>query len=207
MFGLDDLIAGWSSGASLAVVVLVAALLGARHATDPDHLAAVGALVAAGRRKAAARLGLVWGLGHALTLVAVGAPVVLCGAVLPDAVLHGAETLIAVVIIVLAARLLLRRGAPARTPLAAFGVGVVHGVGGSAGVGLLLVAAIPSTSLALAALATLAGCTALSMAAITHGLGGALARHAPATPLLGAASLLFGCWYGAAAWSLAPYPF
>ncbi len=28
-----------------------------------------------------------------------------------------------------------------------------------------------------------------------------------AAPLLGAASLAFGLWYAAAAWSLAPYPF
>ena len=40
MFGLDDWIAGLSDGASLLVVLLVAALLGLRHATDPDHIAA-----------------------------------------------------------------------------------------------------------------------------------------------------------------------
>jgi high-affinity nickel-transport protein len=207
MLGLDDVIAGWSGGGSILAVVVVAALLGARHATDPDHLAAVGALVATGGRGEAARLGLVWGLGHALTLVLVGVPILLFGAVLPDAVLRSAETVIAAVIVLLAVRVLLRRTARARTPVAAFGIGLVHGVGGSAGVGLLLVAAIPSTQLALVALVTLAACTAASMTAVTHGLGGALARRAPAAPLLGAASLLFGCWYAAAAWSLAPYPF
>ena len=35
MFGLDDWIAGMSDGGSIAVVVLVAMLLGLRHATDP----------------------------------------------------------------------------------------------------------------------------------------------------------------------------
>ena len=44
MFGLDDLIASWTDGTSLVLVALVAVLLGLRHATDPDHLAAVGAL-------------------------------------------------------------------------------------------------------------------------------------------------------------------
>ena len=46
------------------------ALLGLRHATDPDHLAAVTSLVAGGRERAtraAAKLGLCWGLGHATT--------------------------------------------------------------------------------------------------------------------------------------------
>ena len=73
MFGLDDWIAGLSEGGSVLVVVLVATLLGLRHATDPDHLAAVTALVASGREQAArsaARLGAWWGLGHAVTLLA-----------------------------------------------------------------------------------------------------------------------------------------
>ena len=60
MFGLDDWIAGLSDGGSVLVVVLVATLLGLRHATDPDHIAAVTTLVASGRERAtrsAARLG------------------------------------------------------------------------------------------------------------------------------------------------------
>ena len=73
MFGLDDAIAHLSAGGSVLVVILVAALLGLRHATDPDHIAAVTTLVASGEERAsraAARLGAFWGLGHALTLVA-----------------------------------------------------------------------------------------------------------------------------------------
>ena len=46
MFGLDDWIAGLSDSGSVLVVVLVATLLGLRHATDPDHIAAVTTLVA-----------------------------------------------------------------------------------------------------------------------------------------------------------------
>ena len=63
MFGLDDWIAGLSDGGSIAVVVAVAVLLGLRHATDPDHIAAVTTLVASGRERAtgaAARLGAWW---------------------------------------------------------------------------------------------------------------------------------------------------
>ena len=70
MFGLDDWLAGLSQGGSVLVVVLVATLLGLRHATDPDHIAAVTTLVASGRERAtrsAARLGAWWGLGHAVT--------------------------------------------------------------------------------------------------------------------------------------------
>ena len=53
MFGLDTWIAHFSDGATLVLVVVVAVVLGLRHATDPDHLAAVTTLVAAGRDRAA----------------------------------------------------------------------------------------------------------------------------------------------------------
>ena len=61
MFGLDDWIASFSDGATLAVVAAVAVVLGLRHASDPDHLAAVSTLIAGTRERAAgaaARLGL-----------------------------------------------------------------------------------------------------------------------------------------------------
>ena len=76
MFGLDDRIAAFSNGGSVWIVLAVAVLLGLRHATDPDHLAAVSALVAGGRERAtrrAGRLGLAWGLGHAADAVRVRA--------------------------------------------------------------------------------------------------------------------------------------
>ena len=68
-------------------------LLGLRHATDPDHLAAVTTLIASGRDRTkplAARLGLLWGLGHATSLFAFGLPIVLFKAYLPEAVQQGA---------------------------------------------------------------------------------------------------------------------
>jgi hypothetical protein len=49
MFGLDERIAASSYGASFWIVLTVAVLLGLRHATDPDHLAAVTTLVASGK--------------------------------------------------------------------------------------------------------------------------------------------------------------
>src|SRR5438046_3034638 len=66
MFGLDNWIAGLSSGTSFAVVLLVAVLLGLRHATDPDHMAAVTTLITSGKERAArsaARLGGLVGAG------------------------------------------------------------------------------------------------------------------------------------------------
>ena len=77
MFGLDEKIAGFSNGTTLLVVVGVSILLGLRHASDPDHLAAVTTLIASSRERAArraARLGLAWGLGHATSLFVFGLP-------------------------------------------------------------------------------------------------------------------------------------
>ena len=53
MFGLDNWIAHFSDGTTLALVVVVAIVLGLRHAGDPDHLAAVTTLIATGRDRAA----------------------------------------------------------------------------------------------------------------------------------------------------------
>jgi high-affinity nickel permease len=235
MFGLDDRIAHLSSGGSVAVVLVVAALLGLRHATDPDHVAAVTTLVASSREQAtrrAARLGAFWGLGHALTLLVGGIPVLLFERYLPEPLQRSAETAVAALIVFLAVRLLIRwrsgyfhahahaHGPEAhdhrhqvRTPLGAFGIGLVHGLGGSAGVAVLLLAAIPSRSVAILSLVVLALFTAVSMTIVTTGFGRSLVSatvqrgFAVVAPGLGALSLAFGVWYAAAAWALAPYPF
>lgn len=99
----------WSGGGGLAVVLLVALLLGLRHASDPDHLAAVSTLIASnpddGTRRAG-RLGLAWGAGHAVTLAAFGLPIVLMQAYLPDIAQRAAEALVGLMIMFLALRLL-----------------------------------------------------------------------------------------------------
>ena len=220
MFGLDDKIAGFSDGTTLVVVVGVSILLGLRHASDPDHVAAVTTLMASGRERAsrgAAKLGLAWGLGHATTLFVFGLPVVLFTAYLPEWVQAGTETGVGAVIVALALVLLVRwrrgafcRGAhvhSTRTRLQAYGIGLVHGMGGTAGIGLLLLATIQSHLLAVVALALFAVCTAVSMALLSFGLGVALSR-APVdriAPVLGVASLAFGVWYALGAQGVVPY--
>lgn len=111
MFGLDDWVAGFSDGTTLLVVALVALVLGLRHATDPDHLAAVTTLIAGAEEratKAAARLGAAWGLGHATSLFAFGVPIVLFKTYLPERVQQGAETAVGILIAGLAIWLLVR---------------------------------------------------------------------------------------------------
>ena len=62
-------------------------------------------------------------------------------------------------------------GTPYARPAGALGVGLVHGMGGSAGVGVLLLAAIPSETVAVASLLLLALFTAVSMTVVTVGFG------------------------------------
>jgi ABC-type nickel/cobalt efflux system permease component RcnA len=225
----------------LAVVLAVALGLGLRHASDPDHLAAVSTLIASepedGTRWAG-RLGLAWGLGHATTLTLFGLPIVLFHAFLPDTVQRGAEALVGLMIMFLAARLLVRwrrghfhahahrhgstehrhlhphedHGARhdhthqpearlGRSPVQAFGIGMVHGMGGSAGVGVLLLATIPDRAAAVGALMVLAVGTAVSMAALSSAFGYAITRGPVLRPMLatapamGVLTLAFGGWY------------
>jgi cytochrome c biogenesis protein CcdA len=229
MFGLDDKIASFSDGTTLLIVAGVAILLGLRHASDPDHLAAVTTLIASGRERAArraARLGLAWGLGHATSLFVFGLPVVLYSAYLPEAVQRAAETTVGFLIVVLAVLLLARWRRGMFSPTAhvhphrrtrgsrgAYAIGLVHGMGGSAGVGLLLLAAIHDHVLAVTALGLFAACTALSMAVLSTGFGFTLgarrvrsAFHSIA-PALGTASLAFGVWYALGAQGVVPYVF
>ena len=251
MFGLDAYLTGLSDGVSLVVILGVAILLGLRHATDPDHLVAVTTLFASGRertRRAAGALGLSWGLGHATSLFAFGLPVVVFHAYLPERVQQGAEVMIGLVIVALAAWLLMRwrsglfhvhvhdhdeafhahvhahaeqpqpphphDAAPrVRTRLQAYGIGLVHGLGGSAGVGVLLLAMIHDRAIAVAAMALFAVFTALSMAVASLGFGVTLSSARVSrsfhrlVPVISCASLAFGAWYALGALELAPYYF
>ena len=240
MFGLDDFLASYSDGATVVLVLFVAVLLGLRHATDPDHLAAMATLIASTEQRArdAGRLGLAWGAGHALMLFALGVPIVLYSAYLPEPVQQGAETAIGFLIAGLAVWLLFRwrRGAfhahahahgprshahlhshrttphehpRTRTPRGAFAVGLLHGIGGSAGVGILLVSTIDGKLLALVALAILAIFTAVSMTLLTAGFGLSVTNRSIGrlAPALGVASLAFGLWYAMGAQNLLPYYF
>jgi hypothetical protein len=210
---LDETVSRLSEGAPLPVALLLAALLGLRHATDPDHLMAVTSLVAAdgAGTRAATRLGALWGIGHASTLLVIGLPLILLGATVPEWLGSGAETLVGLVIAALAVRVLLRwwrRDRPhahddrLRTPRQALAIGALHGLAGTGAVVLLLIAAIPDPVAASAALAAFAPLSAVSMAVCTSGFAWTLTRPSVQSfsdtyllPVLGAGGLLFGGAY------------
>jgi high-affinity nickel-transport protein len=72
---------------NLLTVVGVGFLLGIRHATDPDHVIAVTTIVSRQRSiRHAGLIGILWGLGHTITILFVGAAIILFNLVIPPRV-------------------------------------------------------------------------------------------------------------------------
>ncbi len=89
------------------MLILTAFVLGMRHALDPDHLVAVSTLVAEQRRIwPAARLGLLWGLGHLLPIAALGLPLVALRLHLPETWEHSVDLGVGVLLVLLGLRTL-----------------------------------------------------------------------------------------------------
>jgi high-affinity nickel-transport protein len=87
---------------SLLAVTMLGFFLGMRHATDPDHVIAVTTIVSRhGSPSRAAVIGILWGLGHTLTMLVVGACIVLLGWVIPPRVGLSLELSVGVMLIVL----------------------------------------------------------------------------------------------------------
>jgi hypothetical protein len=83
-------------------IALLGLLLGMRHATDPDHVIAVTTILSRERRlKTAARIGVVWGLGHTLTVLLVGAAIIVFKIAIPTRLGLAMEFAVAVVLILL----------------------------------------------------------------------------------------------------------
>jgi hypothetical protein len=65
-------------------ILAIGFLLGMRHATDPDHVIAVSTIVSRERSiPKAALIGILWGCGHTITIVAVGAAIITFGLAIP----------------------------------------------------------------------------------------------------------------------------
>ena len=63
---------------NLLSIIALGFFLGMRHATDPDHVIAVTTIVARQRSiRHAALIGILWGLGHTITILVVGSTIIL----------------------------------------------------------------------------------------------------------------------------------
>src|SRR5271154_4764927 len=68
-------------------ILAIGFVLGMRHATDPDHVIAVSTIVSRERSIVkAALIGILWGVGHTLTILLVGAGIILFGLAIPTRV-------------------------------------------------------------------------------------------------------------------------
>jgi high-affinity nickel-transport protein len=190
----------------LLSVTALGFLLGMRHATDPDHVVAVTTIVSQQRSLSrAARTGVLWGIGHTVTILLVGGAIIVLKvqlSAIPPRVGLTLEFAVAVMLVVLG--LLTLAGGERRVadstarPLT---VGFVHGLAGSAAVATLpQVALIPNPMWALAYLGVFGLGTIVGMLLITASIAApsllAVHRFAAMNRTLrvasGVASIVFG---------------
>ena len=87
---------------NLAAILIVGFLLGMRHATDADHIVAVSTIVSRQRSmRAAIPIGVLWGLGHTLTILVFGGAIIAFGLMIPPRLGLGMELLVAAMLVVL----------------------------------------------------------------------------------------------------------
>lgn len=182
------------------------AIVGVRHALEPDHFAAVATLIGGERSSLrAAFLGIYWGLGHTLAIVIAGTAFVLLQAEMPVRGSSVVDLLVSVMLMALGVRAILqaaRSGAEDKTPLqrqtsGAQGqvgvrehlrigawtlalrpllVGAIHGLAGSGALTALVLTTLPSSASRFAYVVLFGVGSTLSMAAMSGLLGWPLAR-------------------------------
>jgi high-affinity nickel-transport protein len=178
-------------------VWLLGVVLGMRHALEPDHLAAVSTLISDERsRFRGVLLGASWGLGHTLSLFAVGCALAVLQVELPQRVGDGFELGVALMLIFLGVRAIRRsfqrgadgavvahrHGATTHSHAASVGhvhlgrwamatrpliIGLVHGLAGSGALTALVVAELPTTGARLLYIALFGLGSVLGMAVLS----------------------------------------
>jgi nitrile hydratase accessory protein len=202
--------AGFAASAGLGT------LLGMRHALEPDHLAALSTLLTGERSvRKAAWLGVYWGIGHTLTLLAAGTLLVVLRAEVPARTSDFLAFAVALLLVGFGFRAIYPSGGPApagpthshvhvvasrsssagswtlaRRPLL---VGAVHGLAGSGALTALVMATIPSMAARLVYLALFGIGSTLGMAALSGLLGWPIARVGTHGVVARAVSLTVGC--------------
>lgn len=176
---------------SLTGALAAGAILGARHALETDHVAAIATLVEEDGGWTSL-VGASWGVGHSVPIVALGLLFVALGIRLPERITGAFEAVVGAILVLLGARMLWRlvagnvgvethehdHGAHSHVRFGSlsvgsghdhvdsesFLVGVVHGFAGS---GALVVALVASTPSVVAALWFLAGFSVVSVVTMT----------------------------------------
>jgi high-affinity nickel-transport protein len=86
----------------LVSLLLLGFFLGMRHATDADHVIAIATIVSRQRTlRGSVLIGAAWGIGHTLTILAVGSAIILFGVVIPARVGLAMELAVGVMLVIL----------------------------------------------------------------------------------------------------------
>jgi len=168
---------------SFLAILVLGFFLGMRHATDPDHVIAITTIVTRQRGVGKAGLiGVLWGLGHTLTIFVVGAAIILLRVEIPPRAGLTMELAVGLMLILLGVLNLSgvlrwfheRFGGQSRPEsLGAYHtwrplvIGIVHGLAGSAAVALLVMATITNPWWATGYLLVFGGGTIAGMMLIT----------------------------------------
>jgi hypothetical protein len=198
-------------------------LLGMRHALEPDHLAAVSTLVTRERSGyKAALVGACWGIGHSLSLLVVGAVLILLRAEMTSRVSDAFELCVALMLVGLGWRAIYqaaRQGpagpahvhhhghvvhahaaVPAHVHIGRWTlarrpllVGAVHGLAGSGALTALVLTTLPSTAARITYISLFGLGSTIGMAALSGLLGWPLARIGMNQGVARAMSLIVGC--------------
>ena len=93
----------------MASILFLGFFIGMLHALEADHVAAV-ASIASGEKsvRGIVRHGVVWGMGHTLTLLAFGGGAVVLGAAMPESMARSLETAVGFMLIFLGGHVLYR---------------------------------------------------------------------------------------------------
>lgn len=198
-------------------------LLGMRHALEPDHVAAVSTMVSRERNGfRAAWLGLCWGIGHTVSLMIVGAGLMVFRAEMPESFTNLFELGVALMLIGLGVRAIIlaaRQGPDGPLALHRHGrivhqhrgltahvhvgrwtlarrpliIGAMHGLAGSGALTALVLATLPTMTARVTYLGLFGLGSTLSMAALSGLLGWPLARLSTHHGVARGISLLVGC--------------
>lgn len=162
-------------------------VLGLKHASDADHVCTIASLLRAeGGLKSALKIAALWGLGHSVTFLGVGLLVVVFDVRLPPHLEHGADLLIAALLLWLGVSQWRHADCPvSAAPMAGRQwrtvlLGLVHGVAGSAGISLIALTTMADRRAALFFLLLFGLSTVAGMLLVTLALSwplGAVARH------------------------------
>src|SRR5437868_9822408 len=91
-------------GAALSVIsfLFLGFFLGMRHATDADHVVAITTIVSRERSMVgSALIGAAWGVGHTVTVMAVGAAIIVFGVVIPPRLGMSMEFAVGIMLVLL----------------------------------------------------------------------------------------------------------